>query len=67
MAAFRKIVSRSMSKEPDKQTPAHSRSRTWSWRAGIDITTVTLSCGHTKDYRGYGQSGPKTKALCKEC
>lgn len=65
MSTFRKIVSRKVSQEPDKSTPAHSRSRVWSWRAGTRVTTVTLSCGHTKDYRG--DYAPKHRALCKEC
>lgn len=64
---YQEIVSRKTTTEPDKSTPAHSRSRTWSWRRGTDVTTVTLSCGHTKAYRGDVHSVPKTKALCKEC
>lgn len=65
MAVFREIVARSRSQAPNRQTPAHSRSRTWSWRRGVDIWTLTLSCGHTKVYRG--DYTPKNMALCKEC
>jgi len=66
MAQYQKIVSRSERQEDDKQTPARSKSRTWSWRAGTKVTTVTLACGHTKEYRGF-DGGPKFHALCKEC
>lgn len=66
MPQYRYIESRSTVQEPDKQTPAESRSSTFSWRAGTQVTTVLLSCGHTKDYRGFDR-GPKNKALCKEC
>lgn len=62
---YQEIVSRKTEREPDRSTPAHSRSRIWSWRAGTEVTTVTLACGHTKVYRG--MFVPKTKAWCKEC
>jgi len=62
---YREIVGRKVRQEPDKSTPAHSRGRVWSWRAGTKVTTVNLSCGHTKDYRG--DYVPKSQALCKEC
>jgi hypothetical protein len=67
MAHYRRIVDRSTRRESDRSTPAHSRSRVWSWRAGTEVTTVTLSCGHTKDYRGDVHRVPKVKALCKQC
>lgn len=66
MPRYQEIVSRTTRQEPDKATPAHSKSRTFSWRAGTKVTTVTLACGHSKVYRGFDE-GPKFKALCKEC
>lgn len=66
MPQYQAVVDRETHQEDDKMTPAHSRSRTFSWRAGTKVTTVTLACGHTKQYRGF-DNGPKNKALCKEC
>jgi hypothetical protein len=43
---YRDVVSRSMKQESDKSTPAHSKSRVWSWRAGTEVWTLLLSCGH---------------------
>jgi hypothetical protein len=63
---YREILNRQAHQEPDKVTPRFSRSPIWSWRAGTEVITVTLSCGHTKEYRGR-YSAPKHKALCKEC
>ncbi len=67
MAVYREIVGRSVRREKDKITPQFWKRPVWVWRAGTDVTTITLSCGHTKEYRGYGDVAPMLKALCKEC
>ena len=64
MAAYREIVARQTRQEPSRTS---IRGRLLTWRAGTDVTTVTLSCGHTKEYRGCGDVAPKDHALCKEC
>lgn len=65
MAKWQKIVSRAKHKEPSKCTPETSKARIWVWRAGTDVTTLVLECGHKKAYRG--SYVPARKALCKEC
>lgn len=67
MSKFQEIVSRASQREDAKMTPAESRSRIRSWRIGTLITTITLSCGHTKNYRGDNFYVPKNKALCNQC
>lgn len=66
MPQYRYIESRSTVQGPSKQTPEYSGSSTFYWKAGTEVTTLLLSCGHTKDYRGFDR-GPRDKALCKEC
>ncbi len=67
MPRYRTIVARSIRREKDRITPEFWKRPVWVWRAGADVTTVTLSCGHTKEYRGTGDVAPKDRALCKEC
>lgn len=67
MVAYREIVKRRTRREPDKVSGTFRKSPIWSWRAGADVTTVTLSCGHTKEYRGHGDVAPMARAICKEC
>jgi hypothetical protein len=64
VAQYRSIVGRKTQREPNRTSV---RGRLFTWRAGTDVTTVTLSCGHTKVYRGFKDSAPKEKALCHEC
>lgn len=64
MGVWREVITRSSTHEPDKT--GGSKSRGFYWRKGTRVTTVVLSCGHTKSYRG-DHDGPKKRALCKEC
>lgn len=41
------------------------RGRTFSWRATF-VHTLTLSCGHTQERRGY-DNYPKHRTICKRC
>lgn len=55
-APFRTIVSRNVQHEE------HVGRRSW-WM--VEITTLTLQCGHTKVYRGCGV--PREKVRCRTC
>lgn len=61
LMAYQMIIGRKVEQEPNKTSV---RGRTFSWRRGVDIITVTLECGHQKVYRG---NAPKRKAQCEEC
>jgi hypothetical protein len=39
-------------------------SRTYNWNK-VEVSTLTLECGHTQVRRGY--SCPSTKVVCKDC
>jgi hypothetical protein len=62
MGRFQKIIRRKTRREPSKSS---WRGRLFTWRAGTEVTTVTLACGHKKTYRG--MYVPEEQALCKEC
>lgn len=33
----------------------------------IEVTTLVFACGHTRIYRGTGQSIPRFESSCREC